>query len=211
MLASCAHMPCNQHKRFTSSTCQTICNLFYLDHAGAEYDEELWENQLAAAAAKVQGLSSQGPVYPRAHLLLYYRTDWFEELGASVPNTWCAIPASILRGAGAVWQLLLQQRPSPLSPSSSSACFVPFGLNPCQQSPLASPLAAALTTCCSTCSTGLCPHTLLAGAGPAQVLFVPYAAMCMPFCAIPPQHSAVVCPLASPPDGRNPLTCALAL
>jgi len=56
--------------------------------SGAEYDEELWENQLAAAAAKVQGLSSQGPVYPRAHLLLYYRTDWFEELGASVPNTW---------------------------------------------------------------------------------------------------------------------------
>jgi hypothetical protein len=34
------------------------------------------------------GLTSQGPHFPRNHLLLFYRTDWFEELGVSVPNTW---------------------------------------------------------------------------------------------------------------------------
>jgi len=56
---------------------------------GAGLDEDLWENKFAAAAAKIQGLSSQGPMYPRAYLLLYYRTDWFEDLGGlSVPNTW---------------------------------------------------------------------------------------------------------------------------
>eukprot|EP00983_Pelagomonas_calceolata_P088620 1157223-Pelagomonas_calceolata.AAC.4 len=41
-------------------------------------------------------LSSQGLMYARSYMLLYYRIDWFEELGVSVPNTWCAMPASSL-------------------------------------------------------------------------------------------------------------------
>uniref|UniRef100_A0A7S3R8N7 Guanylate cyclase domain-containing protein n=1 Tax=Dunaliella tertiolecta TaxID=3047 RepID=A0A7S3R8N7_DUNTE len=53
-----------------------------------EQELALWENKAATAAAKAKGLSSQGPIFPRDHMLLFYRADWFKELGLSVPNTW---------------------------------------------------------------------------------------------------------------------------
>lgn len=36
-----------------------------------------------------------GLVWPRAHLLLAYRSDWFEQLGLNPPTTWCVTSTQV--------------------------------------------------------------------------------------------------------------------
>ncbi len=48
---------------------------------------EWWENS-AFGHSDSQGFPV-GLVYPRSQLLLYYRADWFAQLGVTPPATWC--------------------------------------------------------------------------------------------------------------------------
>jgi hypothetical protein len=50
-------------------------------------DDGSWWEQAALGQHDAQGVPV-GPVWPRTHLMLYYRADWFAALNITPPSTW---------------------------------------------------------------------------------------------------------------------------